>query len=151
MVMQGYWNRPEETGAALRDGWMHTGDAGFMDEDGYVTVVDRLKDMIITGGENVYSVEVENVLAAMPEVLMCAVIAVPDPDWGERVHAVVMPREAARLTQDEVIAFCRRHLAGYKCPRSVEIRDSMPLSAAGKLLKHELRREHWQGRARNIG
>jgi acyl-CoA synthetase (AMP-forming)/AMP-acid ligase II len=150
MVMQGYWNHPAETAAALREGWMHTGDAGFMDEDGYVTVVDRVKDMIITGGENVYSVEVENVLASMPEVLLCAVIAVPDPEWGERVHAVILPRDGARPSEDEVIAFCRRHLAGYKCPRSVEFRDSMPLSAAGKLLKHELRRDHWQGRARNI-
>jgi acyl-CoA synthetase (AMP-forming)/AMP-acid ligase II len=151
MAMKGYWNRPEETAAALRDGWMHTGDAGSMDEDGYVTIVDRVKDMIITGGENVYSVEVENVLASMPEVLLCGVIAVPDESWGERVHAVVVPRPGATLTPEAVTAFCRQRMAGYKCPRSVELRQEMPLSPVGKVLKHELRREHWQGRNRNVG
>jgi len=138
-VMLGYWNRPEETAAALRGGWMHTGDLGVMDPGGYVTVVDRLKDMIITGGENVYSAEVESVLSLHPEVAQVAVIAVPDPKWGERVHAVVIARDGCAPDEAALVAHCRDRLAGFKLPRSFAFIDAMPLSGAGKVLKNELR------------
>jgi acyl-CoA synthetase (AMP-forming)/AMP-acid ligase II len=138
-VMLGYWNRPEETAQALRNGWMHTGDGGYMDEHGYVFIVDRMKDMIITGGENVYSVEVENVIASHPSVAMCAVIGLPDPIWGERVHAVVQPRPGTTVSLEELVAICRERISGYKSPRSLSLVDSMPLSPAGKVLKRELR------------
>ncbi|MFE9692754.1 long-chain fatty acid--CoA ligase [Micromonospora sp. NPDC005806] len=140
-VMPGYWRRPEETAACLVDGWLHTGDAGFMDERGYVFVVDRIKDMIITGDENVYSTEVERALASHPAVAMCAVIGLPDERWGERVHAVVVLRAEATATTDELRDHCRGQLAGYKIPRSVEFVDVLPVSAAGKVLKRELREQ----------
>ncbi|MEV5003958.1 AMP-binding protein [Nocardioides sp. LML1-1-1.1] len=138
-VMLGYWKKPEETAVALRGGWMHTGDGGYMDEDGYVYVVDRIKDMIITGGENVYSVEVENVVSKHPAVLQCAVIGVPDEKWGERVHAVVELVAGQSLTFEELRAFCKETIAGYKSPLSMEIVDLWPVSATGKILKRELR------------
>ncbi|MCD2190432.1 long-chain-fatty-acid--CoA ligase [Actinomycetospora soli] len=139
-VMQGYWNRPEETAAALRGGWMHTGDAGWMDDAGYVFVVDRIKDMIITGGENVYSAEVENALAAHPAVASCAVIGVPDDRWGERVHAVVVLRDGvAAPPADELREHVAERIARYKAPRSVEYLEALPISGAGKILKRELR------------
>ena len=142
-VMLGYWNRPEETAAALRGGWMHTGDGGYMDDDGYVYVVDRIKDMIISGGENVYSAEVENALARHHAVASCAVIAVPDEDWGERVHAVVVLRPGAAATHDELREHCKTLIAAYKAPRSTEFVDALPVSGAGKILKRELRAAHW--------
>ncbi|AZI36978.1 putative fatty-acid--CoA ligase [Caenibius tardaugens NBRC 16725] len=142
-LMLGYWNRPEETQAALRDGWMYSGDAGFMDEDGFIYITDRLKDMIVTGGENVYSIEVENVLSAHPSVHECAVIGVPDEKWGERVHAVVTLVPDMTLGRDEMIAFCRQSLAGYKIPRSLEvIATPLPRNGAGKVLKGDLRKQH---------
>ena len=142
-VMLGYWNKPEETKKALIDGWMHTGDGGYMDEDGDLDIPDRLKDMIVSGGENVYSTEVENALLAHPAIRLCAVIGVPDPQWGEAVHAVLVLRDDhAPLTLKEVRDFCRTHIAGYKCPRSIEFRTEMPLSAAGKLLKYKLRESY---------
>ena len=142
MVMQGYWNRPDLTAEALRGGWMHTGDVGYFDEAGYLYVVDRLKDMIITGGENVWSQEVENALAAHPAVAECAVIGRPDPHWGEAVHAIVNLREGMMATQEDLIAHCRGLIAHYKCPRSVDIRNRpMPLSGANKILKSALRDE----------
>ncbi|HUB42654.1 MAG TPA: long-chain fatty acid--CoA ligase [Streptosporangiaceae bacterium] len=141
-VMQGYWNKPEETNDAVRDGWMHTGDAGYLDDQGYLYVVDRIKDMIITGGENVYSAEVENAVASHPAVAQCAVIGVPDPDWGERVHAVVVLRSGATLTLDELREHVKTLIAGYKAPRSIEITSTLPVSSTGKFLKRELRRRH---------
>jgi long-chain acyl-CoA synthetase len=149
-VMQGYWNMPEQTAAALRGGWMHTGDGGYMDEGGYLFIVDRMKDMIISGGENVYSAEVENALAQHPEVAACAVIGIPSAQWGEAVHAVVVAKPGTALTTEQLIAHCKRLIAGYKCPRSVEFRDAMPLSGAGKILKTELRKPHWEGRERQV-
>ncbi|WP_330249562.1 long-chain fatty acid--CoA ligase [Nocardia sp. NBC_00565] len=137
-VMLGYWNRPEETERALAGGWMHTGDAGYLDADGYLFVVDRIKDMIITGGENVYSAEVENALASHPAVESCAVIGLPDPDWGERVHAVVVA--VAPVTEQELRDHVHTLIAGYKTPRSVEFVDALPISGAGKILKNELRK-----------
>lgn len=150
-TMLGYWNRADETKAALRDGWMHSGDAGYIDDDGFLYIVDRLKDMIVTGGENVYAAEVESLLSLMPEVGEIAVIAVPDERWGERVHAIVVPREGLETTPEAVIAFCNGKIAEYKRPRSVEIRaEPLPLSGAGKILKSVLRAPHWLGRTRAV-
>ncbi len=149
-VMLGYWNRPDETANALRGGWMHTGDGGYLDADGYLYVVDRVKDMVITGGENVYSAEVENALAQHPDVSLAAVIGVPDDEYGERVHAVVVLRPGAAPSPESIVDHCRSLIAGFKCPRSLEFRDQLPLSAAGKVLKHELRAPFWAGRPRRV-
>ncbi|MBI5263561.1 MAG: long-chain fatty acid--CoA ligase [Bradyrhizobium sp.] len=150
-VMMGYWERPEETARAVINGWMHTGDGGFMDKDGFVYVVDRVKDMIISGGENVYSVEVENALAQHPAVLSCAVIGIPDEQWGETVHAIVVKRAGGEVSATELIEFTKARIAGYKCPRSVEITEApLPLSGAGKVLKRELRKPFWEGRDRRV-
>ena len=137
--MLGYWNQPGETEAVLDDGWLHTGDSGYLSEDGYLFVVDRIKDMIITGGENVYSAEVEDALAAHPAVAACAVIGIPDADWGERVHAVVVLASGASASPDELRAHVKTLIAAYKAPRSVEFAESLPLSGAGKVLKRQLR------------
>jgi acyl-CoA synthetase (AMP-forming)/AMP-acid ligase II len=141
-VMLGYFGRPEETAATVRDGWLYSGDGAFMDDEGFVHLVDRIKDMIITGGENVYSVEVENTLAAHPAVASAAVIGIPHEQWGEAVHAVVVLATGASATDREIIAHCRSRIAEYKSPRSVEFRDALPVSAAGKILKAQLRAEY---------
>jgi acyl-CoA synthetase (AMP-forming)/AMP-acid ligase II len=138
-VMLGYWNRPQESEAALRDGWLHTGDVGRMDGEGYLFVLDRLKDMIVTGGENVYCAEVESAIAAHPAVAACAVVGRPDPQWGERVHAVVVLAPGAHADAEEIRAHTRTRIAGYKSPRTVEFVAALPVSAAGKVLKRELR------------
>ena len=146
LVMRGYWNQPELTAQTLRNGWLHTGDLGSMDTDGFVTIIDRLKDMIITGGENVYCTEVEAAIHAFPGVAQCAVIGIPHPSWGEAVHAVVSPSPGAPLRADDIIAHCRRLIAGYKCPRTVEVRhDALPLSGANKIDKPALRAPFWKG------
>jgi long-chain acyl-CoA synthetase len=146
-VMLGYWERPEETAKA----WMHTGDGGYMDEDGYVYVVDRIKDMIISGGENVYSAEVENCVAQHPAVAQCAVVGIPSDQWGEAVHAIDVRKTGVAVAADDIIAFCRERIAAYKCPRSVDIRDdTLPLSGAGKILKRELRAPFWDGKTRAV-
>lgn len=142
-MMLGYWKRPEETRSAVRDGWMHTGDAAWMDDTGLIYIVDRLKDMIVSGGENVYSAEVENAVASHPSVASCAVIGIPSREWGESVHAVIVLKPGHQTTADAIVTHCRSLIAGYKCPRSTEFRDSLPLSGAGKTLKTELRRPHW--------
>lgn len=139
-IMLGYWNRPEETARALRGGWLYTGDAAYMDEQGYLFIVDRLKDMIVTGGENVYSAEVEHVLARHPAVALSAVIGIPHERWGEAVHAVVVLKPGAEVDEEHLRLHCREFIAGYKCPKSVEFRAELPLSAAGKVLKRELRK-----------
>jgi acyl-CoA synthetase (AMP-forming)/AMP-acid ligase II len=149
-VMVGYWNKPSQTAEALRGGWMHTGDAGYLDDRGYLFIVDRVKDMIITGGENVYSAEVENALAGHPAVAACAVIGVPDPYWGERVHAVVVLQPGQQADAEQLREFCRGQIAGYKLPRSVAFVDTLPISGAGKVLKRELRRQHWDAADRNV-
>ncbi|MBN3853730.1 long-chain fatty acid--CoA ligase [Paraburkholderia sp. Ac-20340] len=138
-ITAGYWNKPQETAKALRDGWLHTGDGGYMDDAGYLFVVDRIKDMIVSGGENVYSAEVENAIAQHPAVAACAVIGVPHEKWGEAVHAVVVLKPDHAADADTIRAHCRQFIAGYKCPKTVEFRDALPLSAAGKVLKRELR------------
>ncbi|HSI54785.1 MAG: long-chain fatty acid--CoA ligase [Ramlibacter sp.] len=151
-VMRGYWNREEETRKVLdEDGWYRSGDGAYMDDEGFIYIVDRVKDMIVTGGENVYSAEVENALAGHPSVAACAVIAVPSEQWGEAVHAVVVARGGQDAQADELIAFCKERLAGYKCPRSIEFRDALPLSGAGKVLKTKLREPHWAGHERQVG
>jgi long-chain acyl-CoA synthetase len=150
-VMQGYWEQPEATAEAIVGGWLRTGDAGRFDEHGYLYLVDRVKDMIVSGGENVFSVEVERALATHPDVVQCAVVGVPDERWGERVHAILQVRAGARLTEADLRAHCGPLLANYKQPRSFELRaDSLPLSGVGKIAKAELRRPFWEGRARNI-
>lgn len=150
-VMAGYWNKPKETAAALRNGWMHTGDVGYMDDEGFVFLVDRLKDMIITGGENVYSPEVENIIYQHPAVAMCAVIGIPSEQWGEAVHAIITLRDGESATEEEILAHCRKYIAGYKCPKSIEFRQApMPMSGAGKILKRDLREPYWQARTRQV-
>lgn len=150
-VMAGYWNQPEATALALRGGWMHSGDGGYMDNDGFVYIVDRMKDMIVTGAENVYSAEVENVISLIPGVAEVAVIGIPSEEWGEAVHAVVVKREGHDLTDRDIIDFCRGRIAHYKCPRSIEFRSTpLPLSAAGKVLKTELRAPFWKNRDRAV-
>jgi acyl-CoA synthetase (AMP-forming)/AMP-acid ligase II len=149
-VMLGYWNQPELTAQALRGGWMHTGDGAWMDEDGFVFIADRLKDMIVSGGENVYSGEVENAIARHPAVAACAVIGIPDERWGEAVHAVVVAKAGAAVATDDLIAHCRTLIAGYKCPRSVAFVEQLPLSGAGKVLKAALREPFWRGRTRRV-
>ena len=150
-AMLGYWNQPELTRQTLVDGWVRTGDAGYMDEDGFVFLVDRVKDMIVSGGENVYSAEVENALSAHASVVECAVIGVPDERWGERVHAIVRLKADATVSADEIAAHCHTLIAGFKCPRSVEFQtDPLPLSGAGKILKTELRKGYWGAEGRRI-
>ena len=149
-VMQGYWNKPAETRAALCGGWLHTGDGGFMDEAGYVHIVDRVKDMIISGGENVYSAEVEGALSRHPAVAACAVIGIPSAAWGEAVHAIVILRPGESATDEMLRAHCRSSLAGYKCPKTIEFREALPLSPAGKVLKTVLREPFWSGSARQV-
>ncbi len=150
-VTSGYWRRPDETASVFVDGWYRTGDAAYTDDDGYLYLVDRLKDMIITGGENVYSVEVEAVLLEHEDVLEAAVFGIPDPHWGEAVHAVITVAPGARVDEAGLIDHCRRHIAGFKLPRSLEISmDPLPKSGAGKLLKHKLREPYWIGQDRRI-
>jgi long-chain acyl-CoA synthetase len=145
-IMKGYWNKPAETAAVLEDGWYYSGDGGYMDQQGFVYIVDRLKDMIISGGENVYSAEVENAISLLADVAEVAVIGVPDERWGERVHAIVVAKRGANLTPEQVMEHCREQIAGYKCPRSVDFRTApLPLSGAGKVLKRELREPYWRG------
>ncbi|ABF09402.1 acyl-CoA synthetase (AMP-forming)/AMP-acid ligase II [Cupriavidus metallidurans] len=143
-VMLGYWNQPQATAEAIRNGWMHTGDGGYMDKDGFLFLVDRLKDMIISGGENVYSAEVEKALASHPAVAQSSVIGVPHEKWGESVHAVVVLRQGESATLESIQSHCRERIAGYKIPRSVEFVDALPLSSVGKVLKNELRKRHWK-------
>jgi long-chain acyl-CoA synthetase len=150
-VMKGYWRKPEESARALRHGYMHTGDLGYMDADGYVYLVDRAKDMIVTGGENVYSVEVEAALYAHPAVLEAAVFGIPHDVLGEQVHAAVVLKEGHPATAEELIAHCRQAIAGYKCPKAVTISaEPLPKSGAGKILKRDLRAKHWAGLERQI-
>lgn len=149
-IMLGYWNKPEETAKALRKGWLWTGDGGTMDAQGHLFIVDRMKDMIVSGGENIFSAEVENAIARHPSVAMCAVIGVPDEKWGETVHAVIVPKPDATVSEDEIRAHCHTLIAGYKCPKSIELRAEMPLSGAGKILKKDLRAPFWAGKTRAV-
>jgi long-chain acyl-CoA synthetase len=150
-VMKGYWRKPDETARALTaDGWFRTGDAGYIDAEGYVYLTDRIKDMIVSGGENIYPVEVENVLADHPAVADVAVIGVPDHKWGEAVKAVVMLKEGATADEAELIEWSRQHIARYKCPRSVDFATQLPRNPSGKLLKRQLREPYWADRDRHV-
>jgi long-chain acyl-CoA synthetase len=149
-VMAGYWRKPDETAEALAGGWYHTGDLGYQDDASYLFLVDRAKDMIVSGGENIYSVEVENALAAHPAVAEVAVFGIPDERWGETVHAVVVCNVSVKA--DELIAHCRTRIAGFKVPRQIELRtEPLPKSAAGKILKRQLRDPHWAGQSIRVG
>jgi len=149
-IMRGYWNLPEATVEALRGGWLHTGDAGRMDADGYVYIEDRVKDMIVSGGENIYPREVENVLFAHPAVADAAVIGVPDAKWGEAVKAIIQLKPGTSATAEDIIEFCRGKLAGYKLPRSADFVAMIPRNASGKVLKRELREKYWAGHTRRV-
>jgi len=150
VVLEGYWDQPEESATALRDGWFHTGDGGEIGEDGYLTISDRKKDVIITGGENVSSIEVEDVLFSHPAVAEVAVIGVPDEKWGETIKALVVLAAGETATEAELIAWCKERAAGYKAPTSVEIRDELARTATGKLQKFKLRAPYWEGRSRQV-
>jgi acyl-CoA synthetase (AMP-forming)/AMP-acid ligase II len=141
-VMAGYWRKPDETKEAIRDGWLYTGDLGYYDEKGFIYIADRKKDMIITGGENVYPKEVENVLYRHPAVREAAVIGVPDAYWVERVHALVVLQENAHAAEEDIISFCKQHIAHYKVPRTVEFVESLPKNPQGKILKKEIRAKY---------
>jgi len=149
-IMMGYWKNPELTAEVLRNGWLHTGDMGTIDEDGYIYLLDRKADMIITGGENVYPKEVEDVLYEHPAVQECAVVSAPDERWGERVQAVVVLKEGAAATPEELIAHCKGKLAGYKCPKDVQIWDSLPKTPVGKIIRKEVKEFFWKGHAKRI-
>lgn len=150
-TMLGYWNKPEATAETIRDGWVLTGDAGYMDEDGFIFLMDRVKDMIVSGGENVYSAEVENAIGQHPAVASSAVIGIPSEQWGESVHALVILHPGVEVTTQALQEHCHTLIAGYKCPRSIEITtEPFPLSGANKVLKTELRKPYWKGQERQI-
>ena len=150
LVTKGYWNKPETTAATICEGWIHTGDAAYMDEDGYVFIYDRVKDMIVTGGENVYPAEVENALFGHPAIADAAVIGVPDDDWGEAVKAIVVLKSGAPRDAADIIAWVRARIAHFKAPKSVDFVDSIPRNITGKILRRELREPYWKGRDRRV-
>ena len=150
VVLEGYWDQPEESARALAGGWFHTGDGGVIGEDGYLTISDRKKDVIITGGENVSSIEVEDVLFSHPAVSEVAVIGVPSEKWGETIKALVVLAADASATEAELIAWCKERAAGYKAPTSIEFRDELARTATGKLQKFKLRAPYWEGRERQV-
>jgi acyl-CoA synthetase (AMP-forming)/AMP-acid ligase II len=150
LVMAGYYRNPEATAEASAHGWHHTGDVGYQDADGYVFHVDRKKDMIISGGFNIYSVEVEKAILAHPAVQDCAVIGVPDEKWGEAVKAVIEPKAGARIDAGEIIALCKQALGSVKAPKSVDVWEALPRSAVGKLLKRDIRARYWEGQQRKV-
>jgi len=148
--MVGYWNLDEATRASLIDGWMHTGDAAYMDEDGYVYIQDRMKDMIISGGENIYPAQIESAIYGHPAVAEVAVIGVPDATWGEAVKACVVARPGETVDIDSIVEWTRERLAGFKVPRSIDVIPALPRNASGKILRRELRAPYWEGRERQI-
>ncbi|MEO7803304.1 MAG: long-chain fatty acid--CoA ligase [Actinomycetota bacterium] len=151
VVMQGYWNRPDATDETIRDGWLHTGDVGRVDDEGFFWVVDRKKDMIISGGENIYPAEIENVIYEHPSIAEAAVIGIPDDKWGESVRAIVVAKEGMELSVDDVLQHCLTRLAAFKVPRSLELRkDPLPRTPAGKVKKTELREPFWEGHSKSI-
>ena len=150
VVMAGYWDDPQASSNALVDGWFHTGDGGSVDDEGYLSITDRKKDVIITGGENVSSIEVEDCVFSHPAVAEVAVIGVPSEQWGETIKALVVLADGEHVTQDDIIRYCKERLAGYKAPTSVEFRQAIPRTATGKIQKFKLRQEYWQGRERQV-
>jgi acyl-CoA synthetase (AMP-forming)/AMP-acid ligase II len=150
VVMAGYWASPQASSEVLVDGWFHTGDGGSMDDQGYLCITDRKKDVIITGGENVSSIEVEDCLFSHPAVAEVAVIGVPSDQWGETVKALVVVAVGEHVTEEELITYCKERLAGFKAPTSVEFRDEIPRTATGKIQKFKLRQEYWEGREQQV-
>ena len=150
MIMQGYWDQPDATAAAIRDGYFHTGDGGLIDDDEYVVISDRKKDVIISGGENVSSIEVEDAIFQHPDVSEVAVIGIPDEKWGELVTALVVKVPGSDLTEETVIAWAKTRVASYKCPKRVEFRDELARTSTGKLQKFKLRAPYWEDRERQI-
>jgi fatty-acyl-CoA synthase len=150
IVTPGYWNLPEENARSFEDGWLHTGDMAVMNEEQYITVVDRKKDMIVTGGENVFCIEVENALYKNPAVLEAAVFGVPDEKWGEAVKAVVALKKGYSVTEKEIIDFCKNLIAHYKAPKSVDILDSLPKTGSGKIFKKALKDPYWEGYEKRV-
>jgi acyl-CoA synthetase (AMP-forming)/AMP-acid ligase II len=149
-VMKGYWNKPEATKKAIVSEWFHTGDAGYFDEEGYLYIHDRVKDMIVSGGENIYPAEVENAIFGHPAVADVAVIGVPDAKWGEAVKACVVKKPGAEVTEAEIVGYARERIAGYKLPKSVDFIDALPRNPTGKILRRELRKPYWEGRDRQV-
>jgi acyl-CoA synthetase (AMP-forming)/AMP-acid ligase II len=150
IVTRGYWKLPEETRKAIRDGWLHTGDMAVIDKEGYINIVDRKKDVILTGGENVYSTEVEYVLYKHPGVLEAAVIGVPDEKWGEAVKAVVVLKHGEEVPEKGIIDFCKADLAHFKCPKSIDFVDSLPRTGSGKIHKKSIRDRYWVGYEKKV-
>ena len=150
LVMKGYWRDPEATAETLRNGWLHTGDVGYMDEKGYLFLMDRSKDMIISGGENIYPREIEEIIIKHPAVREVAVVGTPDPKWGEAVTAVVALVPGEAVSEDELIALCKEHIASYKKPKAIDFADELPKNNYGKILKRELREAYWEGRERKV-
>jgi fatty-acyl-CoA synthase len=151
VVMAGYWRQPEATSAVIVDGWFHTGDMALLDSEGFIEVVDRKKDLIISGGENISSIEVEGLLYKHPSVLEAAVIAAPDERWGEVPYAVVVLKPGAEATQEQLVEFCRERLAHFKCPKRVDFIEALPRTATGKIQKNLLRERLWQDQAKKVG
>jgi len=149
-IMLGYWKNPELTAKVMKGGWYHTSDIGYLDEDGYLFLTDRKADMIISGGENVYPAEVENVIYQHPAVLECSVVSAPDAKWGEVVQAVVVLKPGAKVTKDEIIEHCKKTLAGYKCPKAVAFWDSIPKTVVGKIIKKDIKAKFWAGKDRMV-
>ena len=150
VVMKGYWRQPDATEAVIVDGWFHTGDMATLDAEGYIEIVDRKKDLIISGGENVSSIEVEGMLYKHPAVLEAACVAIPDEKWGEAPAAIVVLKPGETASESEIIEFCRTNLAHFKCPRSVSFVDTLPRTATGKIQKNLLRDKYWQGRGKRV-
>jgi acyl-CoA synthetase (AMP-forming)/AMP-acid ligase II len=151
VVMKGYWNKPDATAETIRNGWLHTGDAAYKDDEGYIFIYDRVKDMIVTGGENVYPAEVENAIFGHPAVADVAVIGVPDEKWGEAVKAVVVAKPGATIDPAAIIAYAKERIAGYKVPKSIDVVEAIPRNPSGKILRRELRKPYWEGRSRQVG
>ena len=150
-VMKGYWNRDEATAEAIQDGWFRTGDAGYFDDEGFLYIHDRVKDMIVSGGENVYPAEVENALFGHPDIADVAVIGVPDEKWGEAVKAIIVCKAGCSPSAEDIIAYAKTRIAGYKCPKSVDVTDALPRNASGKVLRRHLREPYWEGVKRRVG
>jgi acyl-CoA synthetase (AMP-forming)/AMP-acid ligase II len=150
IVTKGYWKLPEETEESIKDGWLYTGDMAVIDEEGYVTIVDRKKDMILTGGENVYSTEVENVLYMHPAILECAVVGIPDQKWGEAVKGIVVLKPGQKTTEQEIIQFCKKRMAHYKAPKSIDFIETLPRTGSGKIHKKGLRDKYWEGYEKKV-
>jgi len=148
--MKGYWRNPEATAVTMKNGWLHTGDMGYMDEKGYLFIMDRSKDMIISGGENIYSREIEEVLIQHEAVREVAVIGVPDPQWGEAIKAVVARLPGQTATEEELISFCKHNIASYKKPKSIDFVDELPKNNYGKILKRDLRAKYWKEKTRKV-